>query len=229
MYAPQIKALASFGRSWEGESALDAPSRAKLDELFAALDRFEPVDDDNRRELWVRAERGPLSAFGDVDEWLEEGEVSSREEFESWWREDFPREDKWFFLSAAEYQGHRTVCVNHRVVVQTDPRKTGDWVDLAEFLQWAIDAARETAALVAAGAYPATIEAGVDPRDRFGTVARADFWRAFPDAKADFFRDFPPAELDAFAAAVADQPPGDFPKPAARLPLSPLSLKPCSP
>ncbi len=218
MYAPQIKNLLSFGRSYEGESALDAPSRAKLDELFAVLDRFEPVGDDNLHKLWLRAERGPISAFGDIDEWLEEGEVSSREEFESWWLDDFPREEKWFLLAAAEYQDYRTVCVNHRVVIQIDPHKTGEWVDLTEFLQWAIDAARETAALVESGDYPAAIEAGVDPRDRFGTVARTDFWRVFPEEKADFFKDFSPAELDAFAAAVAAQPPGDFPKPAARLP-----------
>ena len=134
MYAPQIKNLLSFGRSYEGESALDAPSRAKLDELFAVLDRFEPVGDDNLHKLWLRAERGPISAFGDIDEWLEEGEVSSREEFESWWLDDFPRKEKWFLLAAAEYQDYRTVCVNHRVVIQIDPHKTGEWVDLTEFL-----------------------------------------------------------------------------------------------
>lgn len=218
MFAPQIQNFAFFGRSYEGESALDAASRQKLDELFETLDRFEPVGDDNLHVLWLRAQRGPIEAFGDVEEWLAEGEVSSREQFESWWKEEFPREEKWFRLSAAEYRGYRTVCINHRVVIQIDPHKTGEWVDLTGFLQWAIDAARETAALVASGDYPAAIEAGVDPCDRFGTVPRADFWRVFPEDKADFFKDFPPAELDAFAAAVAAQPPGDYPKPSARLP-----------
>ncbi|MBR6021482.1 MAG: hypothetical protein IK066_03575 [Kiritimatiellae bacterium] len=218
MFAPQIKNLVSHGRSWEGESALDAPSRKKLAELFETLDRFEPVGDDNLHVLWLRAPRGPVSAFGDVEEWLEEGEVSSREQFESWWLEEFPREETWFRLSAAEYRDYRTVCVNHRAVIQIDPHKTGEWLDLTEFLQWAIDAAREAADMVANGTYSAVIEAGVAPRDRFGTVAHADFWSVFPEDKADFFKDFPPSDLDAFAAAVAAQPPGDFPKPDARLP-----------
>lgn len=218
MFAPQIKAIASFGHRDEGKSALDAPSRQKLDELFATLDRFEAVGDDNLHVLWLRAERGPIEAFGDVEEWIEEGEVSSREDFESWWLEDFPYEHKWFRLSAAEYCGHRTVCINHRAVIQTNPRDTGEWVDLREFLQWAIDAARETAEMVADGTYADAIEVGIDPRDRFGTVARADFWRVFPEDKAEFFKDFPATELSAFAEAVSAQPPGDYPKPTTRLP-----------
>ena len=218
MFAPQIKNLISFGRSYEGESALDAPSRKKLAELFEILDRFEPVGDDNLHVLWLRAQRGPISAFGDVEEWLEEGEVSSREEFQAWWLEDFPREEKWFCLSAAQYQDYRTLCVNHRVVIQIDPHKTGEWFDMCEFLQWAIDAALETADMVAAGTYLHAIEAGVDPRDRFGTVARTDFWQTFPEAKADFFKDFSPDELNAFAEAVATQPPGNYPKPTFRMP-----------
>ncbi len=218
MFAPQIKNLASFGRRDEGESAIDAPSRQKLDELFATLDRFEAVGEDNLHVLWLRAERGPIEAFGDVEEWLEEGEVSSREDFESWWMEDFPRENKWFRLSAAEYRGHRTVCINHRAVIQTNPRDTGEWVDLREFLQWAIDAARKTAEMVADGTYADAIEASIDPRDRFGTVSRADFWHVFPEDKAEFFKDFPAAELSAFAEAVSAQPPGDYPKPTTRLP-----------
>ena len=206
MFAPQIKNLVSHGRSWEGESALDAPSRKKLAELFETLDRFEPVGDDNLHVLWLRAPRGPVSAFGDVEEWLEEGEVSSREQFESWWLEEFPREETWFRLSAAEYRDYRTVCVNHRAVIQIDPHKTGEWLDLTEFLQWAIDAAREAADMVANGTYSAVIEAGVAPRDRFGTVAHADFWSVFPEDKADFFKDFPPSDLDASLPATFPSP-----------------------
>lgn len=105
MFALQIQNLLSFTRPGGGESALPLPGRRNPGELFAVLARFEALGDDTLHDLWQRAERGPIEAFGDVEEWLEKGEVSSRKEFESWWQENFPRENKWFRLSAAEHRG----------------------------------------------------------------------------------------------------------------------------
>ena len=105
MFAPQIQNLLSFTRPDSGTSPSTLPGHRKLDELFAVLARFEAVGDDTLHDLWLRAEHGPIEAFDDVEEWLEKGEVSSRKEFESWWQENFPRENKWFRLSAAEHRG----------------------------------------------------------------------------------------------------------------------------
>lgn len=92
MFAPQIKNLASFGRSYEGESALDAPSRKKLDEFFETLDRFEHVGNDNLHVLWLRARRdfAFFEPLFDVVERLYGAAL--REQFESCWREEFTRE-----------------------------------------------------------------------------------------------------------------------------------------
>ena len=105
MFALQIQNLLSFTRPGGGESALPRPGRRKPGELFAVLDRFEALGDDTLHDLWQRAERGPIEAFGDVGDGLDEGGVSSREEFESWCLEEFPFKEQWFRLSAAEYRG----------------------------------------------------------------------------------------------------------------------------
>ena len=105
MFALQIQNLLSFTRPGGGESALPLPGRRKPGELFAVLDRFEALGDDTLHDLWQRAERGPIEAFGDVGDGLDEGGVSSREEFESWCLEEFPFKEQWFRLSAAEYRG----------------------------------------------------------------------------------------------------------------------------
>ncbi len=105
MFALQIQNLLSFTRPGGRESALPLPGRRKPGELFAVLDRFEALGDDILHDLWQRAERGPIEAFGDVGDGLDEGGVSSREEFESWCLEEFPFKEQWFRLSAAEYRG----------------------------------------------------------------------------------------------------------------------------
>jgi hypothetical protein len=218
-YAPQVRAiLKHYSDRYEGCKDITAETMKKIDELFHEMDRFVSLGGDNAHSLWVRAKRGPIEAFGDVEEWIAEEMVSSREEFEEWWREDFPTEEKWFLLSTAEYKGFRTVFLNHKPVISIDPReKHGEWNDLTEFVQWAIDGVRDCIAMVKAGTYVQSVENGVDPRDRSGTVAREDFWRVFPDSKEDYYKDITKEEINEFVTAVSEQGDERFPKPKTRL------------
>lgn len=218
-YAPQVKAIIrSYSERHEGCKDITAETTKKIDELFQEMERFVSLGGDNAHSLWVRAQRGPIEAFGDVEEWIEEETVSSREEFEEWWREDFPTEEKWFLLSTAEYRGFRTVFLNHKPVITIDPREEhGEWYDLTEFVQWAIEAVRDCVAMVEAGTYVRAVEQGVDPRDRSGTVARADYWRVFPEDKEDYYKDIAQAEIDEFVSAVAEQGDERYPEPKGRL------------
>lgn len=128
MFAPQIQNLLSFTRPGSGTSPLPLPGRRKLDELFAVPDRFEAVGNDNLHALWLRAERGPIEAFVDVGECLEEGAVSSREEFESWGMEESPFKEKWFRLSAAEYRGTYKIGI---IPAGIFPRYSESWFPVA--------------------------------------------------------------------------------------------------
>ncbi len=218
-YAPQVRAiLKHYSDRYEGCKDITAETVKKIDELFHEMDRFVSLGGDNAHSLWVRAKRGPIEAFGDVEEWIAEEMVSSREEFEEWWREDFPTEEKWFLLSTAEYKGFRTVFLNHKPVISIDPReKHGEWNDLTEFVQWAIDGVRDCIAMVKAGTYVQAVENGVDPRDRSGTVAREDFWRVYPDSKEEYYNDISKEEIDEFVSAVAEQGDEQYPEPNGRL------------
>lgn len=218
-YAPQVRSiLKRYSDRYEGCKDITAGTVEKIDELFREMDRFVSLGGDNAHSLWVRAKRGPIEAFGDVDDWIAEEIVSSREEFEEWWREDFPAEEKWFLLSTAEHKGFRTVFLNHKPVISIDPRgKHGEWTDLTEFVQWAIDGVRDCVAMVESGTYAKEVEKGVDPRDRSGTVARADFWRVYPDSKEEYYNDITGAEIDEFVAAVAEQGDEQYPEPKGRL------------
>ena len=218
LYAPQIKRLVPSSIHDRGHRDIDAATKEKVDELFRAIDRFEPVGEDNLHEFWVRAARGPIEAFGDYDDLRECGEVESRKEFEEWWKSDFPAEETWFLLQTAEYKGFRTIAVNRRPVIEIDSREEhGEWLDLTGFVDWAIAAVRDCEAMLKAGTYAEMAEKGVDLRLRTGTVARSDYWRVFPEDKEDFLKNFSAAEIDAFERAVIEQGDDPYAKPKSRL------------
>ena len=83
MYAPQIRHFASLGDRFEGCRDVTDGTIAKVDELLAFLRRYEPDGPrNNYHTIWIRAERGPIDAFGNYEELRQFGEVESREEFE---------------------------------------------------------------------------------------------------------------------------------------------------
>jgi hypothetical protein len=70
-------------------------------ELFQKLQSIAVCSDDEQRELWLTAPRGSIEEFGDYENYLEDGEVESREEFEEIRLSEYPETQKWYLLSTA--------------------------------------------------------------------------------------------------------------------------------
>ena len=47
---------------------------------------------DNRRELWLKAERGTIDDYDDYESLKDEEVVENYEEFEKMWHEEYPDE-----------------------------------------------------------------------------------------------------------------------------------------
>ena len=87
LYTPQIEYYSSIlkdnGLSSRHSNSYDERTFQLLDELFALLKDVAPVANNESRELWFSSERGPIEKYGNYEELLADGEVSSYEEFES--------------------------------------------------------------------------------------------------------------------------------------------------
>ena len=116
MKAPEIKHYISWlgrvgYRNIDCSFSYDEASYGAIDRIFRLLYRLEPDPEHNSWELWLRAERGTIEDFGSFEDLREDGQVESYEEFEAWWRSEFPEEVEWFHFSAGEDQkiGYRAV------------------------------------------------------------------------------------------------------------------------
>ena len=106
MYAPVIDGNLDFlahRYRHQNECAIpfDDKSLKNIDEIFVLIKQIKPIRDDNDvHDLWITADIGPIEAFGDYDELLEEGEVESKSEFEELWNTYYPNDTVWYHHQA---------------------------------------------------------------------------------------------------------------------------------
>lgn len=70
-----------------------------IDEIMSLLKKITPCSSNGCRELWFCLERGPIEAYRDFEEELEEGNVATYEEFVEKWKEEYPDEEKWYTIA----------------------------------------------------------------------------------------------------------------------------------
>lgn len=179
-----------------------------IDQIFEVVRKIAPTRNNDVRELWLTAERGPIEDFGDIDELLADGTVESREEFEAWWHERYPEETCWYQFSAVEDAdiGYRAIFIGQKFVIEVDERKEKDYPnDISEFAQWILDTLNAVYKKLQDGSYNDFVDANLPPQHRTGTLVRKYLWDAFPDARTSFFKNISPADVAEFVKCASEQ------------------------
>ena len=179
-----------------------------IDQIFEVVRKIAPTRNNDVRELWLTAERGPIEDFGDIDELLADGTVESREEFEAWWHERYPEETCWYQFSAVEDPeiGYRAIFIGQKFVIEVDERKEKDYPnDISEFAKWILDALNVAYQRLQDGSYNDFVDANLPPQHRTGTLVRKYLWDAFPDARTSFLKNISPADVAEFVKCASEQ------------------------
>lgn len=179
-----------------------------IDQIFEVVRKIAPTRNNDVRELWLTAERGPIEDFGDIDELLADGTVESREEFEAWWHERYPEETCWYQFSAVEDAdiGYRAIFIGQKFVIEVDERKEKDYPnDISEFAKRILDALNVAYQRLQDGSYNDFVDANLPPQHRTGTLVRKYLWDAFPDARTSFFKNISPADVAEFVKCASEQ------------------------
>ena len=145
-----------------------------VDELFKEIHKIAPCGNDNRRELWLFAERGKIEDYGDYDEMYEYGEVDSREEYEELWANLYPDEKCWYHFVSVEHGDFRAVFLKHKPMFEENhPAKNNyDSFDISPFIKWLTKSVQNCVKQLENGTYNETIRRELPPKDRIGTIVR---------------------------------------------------------
>lgn len=203
--APQIDSF----RHWfhDGNARFDEKSNELIFKFFDEIHKIKPCGSDERREIWVTAERGTIKDYYDYDTMMEYGEVESREEFVKMYNSDYPDDIYWYNLTTVEHGDYKGVFFKNRLLFQLNaPGQNNSWeYDISDFLEWLIFAVKEVIIKMQNNTYNDYVNNNLPPQHRIGTIKRKDYWNIFPEIRKFYFKDITSDEVQKFLKYISKQ------------------------
>ena len=103
----------------DGKFVFDKRTLEAIDKVYAILEAVEPCGEDNRRELWLKAERGTIDDYDDYERLKDEEVVENYEEFEKMWHDEYPDEISWDHLVTIERNDYRAMFLGRELIYQS--------------------------------------------------------------------------------------------------------------
>ena len=203
--APQIDAYIDY------KIAFTRPCNAKTQKLvlklFDLLRKIAPNFRNVGWHLYLAADRGPISRFGDYEMMLEDGEVKNRQEFIDLWHDYYPSETVWYSFQATHYDGIYALSLNNTVVATMGHfyDKEPSFEDYSHLIKWIIEAVEKCIEELANNTYNNRIAREVPYDLRAGTINRKAYWKIYPEQKKACFGNLSRKEISEFKQFVASQ------------------------
>lgn len=173
-----------------------------IDLLFDDLKKVAPFDENGKRVLWLSIDRGPIEAFGNYEEAIEEGDVFDYVEFEKWWLEEFPDKKSWYYLEAIENDGYRVLALNHNVIFHQIPNEYDEFYNFFNLIQCLKDAVSICNTEIEKGTYNQKVQRELPYCHRTGTIKRKSLWDIFPKEKEAFLKNISEQEISEFLSIM---------------------------
>ncbi|MBR2827975.1 MAG: hypothetical protein IKE70_01930 [Bacilli bacterium] len=182
--------------------------KVKLNELYDLLDKIKPILEDDLKKIYFSAERGTIEDYGNYEELKEFGEVSSYEEFEKYYKEDYPDDKNWYQMSTNKYKNYRMISINSNIIIYADMDNENDFFEsyeLLELLDFLIQKVKECIKKLEDGTYNEYIANNYSYKNKFGVIKRKDYWELYPDSKKNLFNEISQDEMNYFIENARDQ------------------------
>ena len=201
--APQLDSLLRiFKIDTFNPKTYDSKVKEKLNELFQLLDIIKPIDNNEEiKILYFSVEKGTIEDYGDYEELKSLGDVSNYEEFEKYYKEDYPDDIYWYKLVAGKYENYRTISINYNNIIYAD---MDDGIDgfaisqLQELLDFIITKVKKIINMLNDNTYNDYILKNLSYKNRFGVIKRCDYWNIYPNIKERLLNEISQDEIDMF-------------------------------
>ncbi len=184
MYAPSFEELLRKAQS--APVIADPGKRDALMRIYEKMCILAVCGEDERHSLWLNVERGPISEFGDYEEYLEAGEVDDRPEFEELWHYYYPDETMWYEFSTLTYGGNFFFFLGDKLTFQiTDKPAEAYDVHDPRLIDWLAGEMDKAIAWLRSDedGYNAYIAQNLPYGKRIGRIVRKDYWKIAPNEK----------------------------------------------
>ena len=191
----------------DGKSVFDKKTLEAIDKVYAILEAVEPCGEDNRRELWLKAERGTIEDYDDYERLKDEEVIENYEEFEKMWHDEYPDEISWYHLVTIERNDYRAMFLGRELIYQSrilEAHSSYEY-NVEELFVWMQDAVKKCIVQMQEETYNDEVNNNLNARQRTGTMSRKDYWDIFPERKDSYLSDITDAEVKKFVSYISEQ------------------------
>ena len=121
IFAPQFDDFLQTAQSQPIAIEQDIEDGLRL--LYDKMKGVAVSGSDDYREIWFHIERGSIKDFGNYKEYMKEGVVSNRADFENLWLSDYPESLKWYKLATNEYRDEYYFYIDGKLTFQISKEK----------------------------------------------------------------------------------------------------------
>ena len=191
----------------DGKFVFDKKTLEAIDKVYAILEAVEPCGEDNRRELWLKAERGTIEDYDDYERLKDEEVIENYEEFEKMWHDEYPDEISWYHLVTIERNDYRAMFLGRELIYQSrilEAHSSYEY-NVEELFVWMQDAVKKCIVQMQEETYNDEVNNNLNARQRTGTISRKDYWDIFPERKDSYLSDITDAEVKKFVSYISEQ------------------------
>jgi hypothetical protein len=198
-------------------------SRALLLRLFELTSQIKACGDDDRKEFWIKAERGSFEEYAaDYHESCDEpGDVTPDEDIRREFEEEYPDDEKWYLFHSVNFatrgEAFYAVWLGHRYILSIGDCNERGLIEVEEFIEWLIDRTKDVLERLRDGSYNRDVTANLPLKYRYGKIRRKAFWDIYPELKKRFREGLTEDEIAEFVSLAESPPVKMIPKMTARL------------
>ncbi len=195
----------------DGKIVFDEQTLKAIDKVFELLEAVKSCGDDNKKELWLKAEWGTIEDYDDYERLKEEEIVENYDEFMKMWQDEYPDEINWYHLVTVEHDDYRAMFLGRELIYQSrilEAHSSYEY-NAEELFVWMQDAVKKCIAQMQEGTYNEDVNDNLNARQRTGTISRKDYWDIFPERKDSYLSDITDEEIKKFVSYISEQNDGE--------------------
>ena len=217
MYAPKFDNYL-FGldlgcRGLSNNVTYNAEAYPIIDVIMSLLKKITPCSSNGCRELWFCLERGPIEEYKNFEEELEDGNVTTYEEFVEKWKEEYPDEEKWYHFYGVEIDNdYQSISINNCHVIQVSPNggKSAFPYDISDFISFLKDKVEFCLNQIREGVYMDFVRPRIPDTYKTGTILQGDLWELDPEEKEAYFEGLSESDIAEFLDYMSKQDHSDY-------------------
>lgn len=185
--APYIDQLVKYAQA--DPIVKDKKSADKLLDLIRDICLLEIQGDDERRSIWIEAERGKIGDFGSYEEYLEEEVVRDYKEFVELWEYYYPDEKKWYNFTYLTYSNEYYLFLDSELTFHIPDMEGLENTDppnielIEELIEWLSEKVKDTISRIKKDmpGFNKYISKNLSYQRKYGRIPRNEYWKIFPE------------------------------------------------